>query len=311
MSFEEFRQRADRVRQTPLEAVLACRGATPDRYDQAKWHTEQGPVSVSGQKFVSWHRSVGGGGAIDLVMHLAAIDFSTAVLWLEDHFGTAASDEGRLRESRGSWQGRAMNTGQASGYPSGEGLPVANGEPHPLRLPPRDRGQLKRVRRYLVERRCLRAAWLEPLIASGKLYADRRGNAVFLLLGKAGQPVGAELRGTSARAWRGMAPGSRKDLGCFWIGAADAKAIVLCESAIDAISCWGLFPDRIAISTSGARSNPAWLRTLIRRGYAIYCGFDADATGDEMAAAMITLHPHVRRLRPPAHDWNDVLTSRR
>ena len=49
------------------------------------------------------------------------------------------------------------------------------------------------------------------LITSGRLYADRRGNAVFLLLGKAGQPVGAELRGTSARVWRGMAPRLAKE----------------------------------------------------------------------------------------------------
>ena len=183
-----------------------CRGAARDCHDQAKWHTERGSVSVSGQKFVNWHRGTGGGGAIDLVMHLAAVNYPTAVAWLEDHFGITALDEGALDGSRGSWQGRAMNTGQASGYPSGEGLSVANREPHPLRLPPRDRDQLKRVRRYLVERRCLRAAWLEPLIASGKLYADPRGNAVFLLLGKADQPVGAELRGTSARVWRGDGP---------------------------------------------------------------------------------------------------------
>jgi hypothetical protein len=108
-----------------------------------------------------------------------------------------------------------------------------------------------------------------------------------------------------------MAPGTRKDRGCFWTGAADALGVVLCESAIDAISCGGLIPDALCISTSGARSNPGWLRDLIRRGYVIYCGFDTDDVGEAMAQAMIRLHPCIRRLRPPAHDWNDVLTSRR
>ena len=41
----------------------------------------------------------------------------------------------------------------------------------------------------------------------------------------------------------------------------------------------------------------------------ILCGFDADHPGDAAAAQMVALHPTVRRLRPPAHDWNDVLTS--
>ena len=57
------------------------------------------------------------------------------------------------------------------------------------------------------------------------------------------------------------------------------RTIVLCESAIDAISCFQLHPERICISTSGVRANPPWLAGLIARGYHIHCGFDADATG--------------------------------
>jgi hypothetical protein len=29
-----------------------------------------------------------------------------------------------------------------------------------------------------------------------------------------------------------------------------------------------------------------------------------------MACALIALHPTVQRLRPPQHDWNDVLQAR-
>ena len=104
-----------------------------------------------------------------------------------------------------------------------------------------------------------------------------------------------------------MAPGSRKDLGYFWIGESAAREIVLCESAIDAISCFQMHPQRICISTSGVRADPPWLERLIGRGYELYCGFDADGPGDAAAARMIALHPAVQRLRPSAHDWNDVL----
>ena len=78
-NFDEFRRRADAVRQIPLEAVLAFRGALRDRQDRAKWHTERGPLSMTGSRFTAWHTHHGGGGAIDLVMHLAQVDVGPAV----------------------------------------------------------------------------------------------------------------------------------------------------------------------------------------------------------------------------------------
>jgi DNA primase len=99
-------------------------------------------------------------------------------------------------------------------------------------------------------------------------------------------------------------------LGYFWTGQRRSQDLVLCESAIDAMSCFQLHPERICISTSGVRANPPWLRGFLTRGYRIYCGFDADEPGDAAASQLIALHPTVQRLRPPAHDWNDALTSR-
>ena len=293
MNFDEFRRRADAVRDIPLEAVLTCRGAVRDRHDQARWHTERGPLSVTGAKFTNWHGG-SGGGAIDLVMHLAQVHVSAAVEWLEQRL--AASPPAPRQPTR-------ATSGRPPAAPQGYG---------PLRLPAPEARLLDRVRRYLTQRRGLSAVLLEPLIQSGKLYADHRGNAVFLLVaGKPNRPVGAELRGTGPRVWRGMAPGTRKDLGYFWIGTPGSQNIILCESAIDAISYWQMHPPCICISTAGVPSNPLWLRGLLARGYALHCGFDADEPGDAAATQMIALHPAVQRLRPPAHDWNDVLTSRR
>lgn len=282
MTFHEIRRTADRVRGIPLETVLLLSGARRDRHDKAKWHTAEGVLSVTGMKFMNWNRGVGGGGAIDLAIHLNHFGFKAAVEWLRHHFSGPDSPDRVL--------------------------------PHPrpnLRLPQEDAGRLSLVRRYLIHDRRLASSLLQPLIESGTFYADRRGNAVFLLLGKESRPVGAELRGTGGRPWRGMASGSRKDLGYFSIPASNATtAIVLCESAIDAISCAAVHPCRLCISTSGARPNPRWLAPLLHRGYPVYCGFDSDPTGDGMARAMIALHPSVKRLRPIAHDWNDVIHSR-
>jgi len=294
MNFDDLRRRAAALRAVPLETVLLCRGAVRDRHDRRKWHTEQGPLSVTGAKFINWHRDQGGGGAIDLVMHLAGVDFGEAMAWLQQHLPAALLAVG-------------PSTTHPSGSPSTAGERTGR-----LRLPVPDARLLDRVRRYLTRRRRLAGSLIEPLVQSGKLYADARANAVFLLVaGKAQRTVGAELRGTGPRPWRGMAPGTRKDLGYFWIGAPASREIVLCESAIDAISCFQMHPQRICISTSGVRADPPWLGDLLARGYALFSGFDADDPGDAAAARMIALHPPVRRLRPPAHDWNDALRSRR
>lgn len=279
--YADLHDRADRLRAIPLEEVLQATGAEQDRHDKAKWHTSQGVLSVTGAKFMNWHQGVGGGGAIDLVIHVYGFGFKDALDWLSCHF-------------------HRYTTSLAPPLPRRPDF----------RLPEYDAHYITQVRRYLVQTRGLAPSRLEPLVASGRLYADARGNAVFLLLGKENRPVGAELRGTTARSWRGMAAGSRKDLGYFSVFAPHATAVVLCESAIDAISCSALHPHCLCLSTSGARANPAWLPSIIQHRREVYCGFDSDPTGDAMAHAMIDRYPTVRRLRPPLHDWNDVLRSR-
>jgi hypothetical protein len=280
MTFGQIRDRANQVRTVPLESVLRLNGAQPDRYDQRKWHTSQGILSVTGAKFINWNRSVGGGGAIDLVMHLYDFRLQQAVQWLEQRFPVPASAQ-----------------------------PTPPVPKSALIIPPPDPAKLWHVQQYLISQRHIPPALVKSLVQSGNLYADHRANAVFRLLGNENNPVGAELRGTTSRSWHGLAPGSQKDRGFFSIPTAPLPAIILVESAIDAISCFALHPQHRCISTAGARPNPRWLLTLLHQGYSVYCGFDADPTGETMARAMIALYPLVQRLRPAQHDWNDVLKA--
>ena len=282
MTFSERRELAQRLRAIPLERVLPRCGAQPDRYDRRQWHTRVGVLSVTGAKFMNWNQGVGGGGAIDLVIHLRRLDFKAAVDWLAGHF---------------------------PGVLPAQPIAPPNSPSVRLRLPPQDPSQLERVKDYLVAQRRLALPLLEPLLRSGTLYADARANAVFLLRGEQNLPIGAELRGTTQRPWRGLAAGSQKDRGCFSIPAEPLPAVILCESAIDAISCFALHPAHRCLSTAGARPNPRWLRLLLDQGCQVYCGFDADSTGEAMARAMITLYPAVKRLRPSQHDWNDLLRA--
>lgn len=291
MNFDDMRRRADAVRGTPLPSVLSCWGAVRDRRDKRQWRTAVGPLSVTGAKFMNWHRQVGGGGAIDLVMHLGQMNYLEAVVWLEEHFGSHAAV--------------LSVSGPSTSTPSRE---QPKSRLLQLPVPVADQHQQEQVRRYLIDQRCLEASILDPLLTTGKVYADQRGNAVFLMVaGKANRPIGAELRGTGHRVWHGMAAGSRKDWGYFWVGIQGTSTIVLCESAIDAISCFQLRRDCVCISTAGVRANPRWLSGLIDCGFQIFCGFDADPPGDHSAQAMMSQHSSVQRLRPPAHDWNDLL----
>jgi hypothetical protein len=282
MTFQDIRDRADRVRGIPLQEVLLQAGAKRDRYDKAKWHTSKGAISCTAAKFMNWNQGVGGGGAIDLAMHLNDLGFGSAVEWLYHHFpgmyGRATMESAHTTE---------------------------------LILPPVDHGKLPVVKRYLTDQRSIAPYLIRRLIECGRLYADTRGNAVFPLLGKEDKLVGAEIRGTSSMRWRGMAPGSQRDLGYFSVPAAGATTVILCESAIDAISCLELYPCCLCVSTSGARANPSWLPLLLRQHREIYCGFDSDSTGETMASNMMALHPEIRRLRPSQHDWNDVLKQYR
>ena len=280
MTFLNLRQRANLVRKIPLRDVLRAIGATPDRYDKAKWHTVQGVLSVTDSKFMNWSFGKGGGGAIDLAMHLNYLDFKAAVEWLWYRFPNPY----RKKPSSLSYKST-------------------------LRLPQRIETNLPCVIRYLVHKRGIPKLLIDSLVESGILYADKYANAVFLLLGKENRPVGAELRGTSQRSWRGMAPGSNKNLGFFSIQPACTQTVVLCESAIDAISCFVLNPHCCCISTSGVRYNPLWLSSLIKNNETVYCGFDSDSPGGSTAQEMIACYPAIKRLTPPKHDWNDSLNS--
>jgi hypothetical protein len=272
------------VRHLDLKEVLNRTGAIKDNIDKAKWHTCQGLISVTGQKFINWSDGgIGGGGVIDLIIHLKQYDFKTAVNWLFDNFLISGS--------------QISNNTKPAIKPA-------------LRLPKKDEKKLSRITNYLKYNRFVPPELINFLVKSGKLYADKKANAVFLLLGKEKTVVGAELRGTTTKRWRGMATGSRKDLGCFYIKRSHTNKMVLCESAIDALSCFALNRDFITLSTSGANPNPAWLTTFINKGFEIYCGFDADEIGDGLAEKMMRRYPSVKRLRPIKHDWNEILQSK-
>jgi len=157
-SFEEIREKADAVRDIELGVLLQYFGSTKDHQDKTKWHTTQGIISVNDSKFMNWTRGTGGGGAIDLIIHLQGIGFKDAVLWLHNHFSSSF----------------VQKSSPIKSYPAKQRL----------KLPQKDDKKLPQVTQYLINSRCLPEELIKNLITSKNLYADIRGNAVFLLLGK-------------------------------------------------------------------------------------------------------------------------------
>lgn len=270
------------LRHIPLEQILLALSAKKDSRDRAKWHTSKGVISVTGCKFFNWSQNKGGGGAIDLAMHLADLDFRQTLLWLQSNCSLQYNTS-PLRSLKDPPQQRFVPPGKND-------------------------VNMARVMRYLHDQRCIPTNMIHLLARSGRLYADNRQNAVFLLLGKEKQTVGAELVGTgNAFRWRGMAPGSKKNLGYFSISTGQPDHVVLCESAVDAMSYCTLHLDCLAISTAGVTTSPGWLKEVTKLGLDVLCGFDADDAGNSMAGMMIKKHPFIQRKRPPQKDWNKTL----
>ena len=291
-----WRARAESVRDAPLEPLAARLGYRQDPASQARWKLPGSVLSITGSRFFDHCRGCGGGGAIDLVMHARGCRFREAVEFLEHCHP-------------------ALPLAAAS-----PGSPTAPDQRNTvLQLPPREDRHWPLVRDFLAASRGLHPALLDLCRQDGILYADHRRNAVFLCRDPRRQPTGAEIVGTrpapDGRTFKGMAPGSRKARGGFWLpAAADLDAVLICESAVDALSALLLLapalpPDTLLASTAGvAATLPRWLQAF--RAPHTICAYDADHAGDLAADAIRLRTPSFSRLRPVgAKDCNaDIRT---
>ena len=264
-----LREQADRLRDTALEPLAERLGYARDPRHRQRWRRAGSLLSIRGAKFFDHARGHGGGGAIDLVMHARGCGFQEALAFLADGPTPVSADP-----------------------------PPA---PAPLRLPDSVAAHWPPVRDYLVRLRGLDPALLQRCRQAGSLYADSRRNAVFTCRDRSANTVGAELVGTrplpDGSTFKGLAPGSRRDRGGFWLssGSAPPAAVLLTESAIDALSAVllpapGLPADCLVVSTAGTACRlPRWLHPL--QDLPLLCGYDADPAGDQAARALRRQHP--------------------
>jgi hypothetical protein len=273
-----------------------------DRYDKHKWRDGDHIISISGPLFMDWLADAGGRGAIDLVMHVQRVEFKEAVEWLS---GLDFS------------QRPAQATGSAQAKDS---------EPRALEMPEDSPRRWDAVREYLVERRKLPAVLVDRLHERELVYADVYQNGVFVRHSlqarswQRGEVVGASLRGTwgENNPFHGLAPGSARDQGWFWIGTGQGpvQRVLLVESPIDAMSLAMLDraqrgPEGVSIylSTDGSGGVPVEaLKAVLQSGGLVAVAFDADVAGEVMAWRVAQQVPGIERMTPnQGKDWNEAL----
>jgi hypothetical protein len=171
---------------------------------------------------------------------------------------------------------------------------------------------------YLEETRCLPMRVLAAPRFAGRIKCDARGNAVFPHFAEDGQLCGFEIKN---RNFTGYAKGGEKGLWLSHLEPTDQR-LVICESAIDALSYAACFPAlHTGYASLGGQLNPqqpALLQAIFHAlplNAEIVAATDADETGRTYAQWLSLLvaqssRSDLRFLRQePSNgkDWNEEL----
>lgn len=286
------KEAAARLRELPLEQVAQALGCYKSpkvvQKDKDLWESPVGKLSIRGTKFFNQEEGKGGGGAIDLVMHINDCKYAEALAWLRDTYDPAAAVEAAVEAARIKAQADVQKA------------PAA-----PFRAPQHVESSWPRVREYLVSVRALAGALVDKLRSAGWLGADARNNAYFVKQ-DGNKLTSVELKGTGRSLFTGSR--GRSSEGVFVVeGGTDKLAV--CEAPIDAISYVQLHPQSTAIATGGTGKWAAAVNYLVKhrdRFKAVVCASDNDEGGVEMAENLGLDH------EPPPNglgDWNDAVRA--
>jgi len=299
-----WKQQADQLRDLPLEDVAWHLGL--DKADKGgnRWKGLGGVINITDSKWYDFTTEKGGGGAIDLVMHVAGCNFRSSIAWLHDRF----NEEGMLRATRTYAQTIATK--------------IIAEEPAPQFVPPKeDESKWLAVQNYLIKARGLPENFIDALHSKGWIYADEQQNAVFVMRSLDGETTtGAFLRGTRGEdnSFMGYALGTKRTQGWFYFHLGgkptdEVHSYVLCKSPIDALSCAALF---VAVRSGMSQTRTMFLAVDSPKSLpldflsfvpAITAAYDNDDTGRDVAQAIKELLPQTNIVQPQALDWNAEL----
>jgi hypothetical protein len=280
------------LRQIPLAQVAYESGLDLDWQDNQKWRDASHTINITGEKFYDWQKMKGGGGAIDLVMHLQNSSFTEAIDWLSDRFGAVETLQLVTQQISNQVQGKPQQSFQAP-------------TPHEEKW-----GQ---VRDNLVRQRRLPNPLVDRLHRDGLVYADEQGNAVFLRRDWGGSVTGAGLHEPDGR--ESLAIGTRRSQGWFYtiFGGEETgvvERVVLVNGAIEGLSYQVLHPPTertMVLSIDGLGGMPWEDLKMVER---VAIALTPDAKGNEIARWLQRELPKSERLLPKNQDWNEDLQQR-
>ena len=288
---------ANQVRDLPLKDVVYELGLEADPNDKHKWQNEHHTINITGSKFFDWKHNQGGGGAIDLVMHVNECNYKQSVAWLNERLG----------------EGAAM---EAATYKTRE---IIKTEPVQEFTPPvPEHSKWLSVKQYLTRERMLPSGLVARLHEQGLIYADKNQNAVFIRRSIDGEKItGASLRGTAGddNKFKGLAKGSKRKEGWFYFDKGEqssdpVRRVVLVESPIDAMSLAVLertdSKKTLYLSTDGAGQIPTEFLAEVKE---VVIAYDNDSSGNLMAQRVSSQLPNVVRKLSKAIDWNQELVN--
>lgn len=285
----------DILRGIPLNAIMTAFGGEPDPKDPRNWRTAAGRITVTGEKFFNHDQGIGGGGAIDLAMHLGDMRFKDAIAYLGTEFGNVRTIEQYKYEA----EKHAKKILDTTKVPK-------------LSIPKPDFTRINRVVRYLTEIRGISSLIVKDNISKNNIWSDTWGNACFALRDMKGALIGAELRGTYEKPYHG----SRGEKGLFYCGkaSADNKKAAFTESSIDALSYLTLQNTNILVVSTTGNQKYKMVETaqeMVKRGYQIIAAFDNDKTGKHLSeileVGVLDCNGKFKRDCPPHKDWNVTL----
>jgi hypothetical protein len=279
----------DPLRSLPLEQIAE---ALCLEFRSGKWCQEEHQIRINGMQFYDWHESQmqGGGGAIDLVMHVLRSDFKSAVAWLADRFGETAV------EIAGSYH--AQMVAQEAEIP---GFAAPDEAPE----------QWPTIRADFVSQQ-LPGALLDQLHEQGLLYADEQGAAIFVQRDLQSRSVTGAYR-LSRDGFSGTLLGSDRAKGRFyWLrggAATDAvQQVVVGQTPIDALAI-GLIEPLPKVRTmylSADGTLPlAYLQGLAAKQVRV--ALNRDAVGQQLAEVMREGLPKVKVVWPEQVGWMESL----
>ena len=305
----------EHVRRIPLEGILAYHGLTPKREGATTRYKNQAVNIVTGGNSLWFDNaaSVGGRGALDLLLHLkygvrprlaSKADVREAVQWL------AAFQAGN---------GIAVPVQAAF---SRSPQPKKSFAQQAVRFAIPDDSRWPMVRGYLVDVRRLPADLVDAAFRRRDLFASfpaehpGRTGCCFVHRDLSGDVKGATIRPADGVSDIPISIGEKQGA---WFTLGDlgkASRLVVTEAPIDALSYVALKRpnETVVLAMSGSHVYQSVLRLARERRWELAVGFDNDRAGNagwercrENYGILYPDDPAPRRIVPAGKDWNDDL----